>query len=117
MRLASRFQFPDLLVEGTSVVLLGALFHDVIISVHDPGALIICIAPLLVCALVAFGWIKPAAILSFLEERLFDEYTRWMERANAGRPFPALPPVQGATDEMVPARPMDHPLWDQWLDS
>ncbi len=73
--------------------------------------------PLAGVRLVAFGWINPAAILSFLEERLFDAYTRRMERANAGRPFPALPPVQGATDEMVPARPMNHPLWDQWLDS
>jgi hypothetical protein len=116
MRLVSGFRLPGLFVGGLSVVLLGALFHDFIICVHDPGALIVCIASLLVCALVVFGWIKPAAILSFLDDRLFEEYAQRMERANAGRPFPPLPPVHGPTDDISPTRPIDHPLWDKWLD-
>src|SRR5262245_19289540 len=116
MRPVSRLRSLDLLAGGLSLALLGALFHDILISVHDPGVTIVCTASLVACALVGRGWIKPAAILSFLDERLFEQYTQWMERGTAGRPFPPLPTVQGATDDMSPARPMDHPLWDRWLD-
>jgi hypothetical protein len=116
MRVVDRVRPPDLLAAAISVVLLGVLFHISAVSVHDAGAMVLRVAALLVGVLVAFRKIKPAAILSSLDDRLFAEYTRRMKRANAGLPLLPPPLAQEPTADGPPARHRDHPLWDRWLD-